>query len=106
MTVRRKSHENLLRGRWGSTRGEVWARKAGGVGNVTRGKREEKEDLLNACLALKPAHIFYDLIDIPGGHAFDLRHIAELPMVRLDAVGRSSLEGRIPVMVRLIYFVD
>ena len=105
MTVRRKSHENLLHGRWDSTRGEVWARKAGGVGNVTRGKREEKEDLLNACLALQPAHIFYDLIDISGGHAFDLRHIAELPMVRLDAVGRSSLEGRIPVMIRLIYFV-
>ena len=61
---------------------------------------------MNACLALKPAHILYDLIDIPGGYAFDLRHIAELPMVRLDAVGRSPLEGRIPVMVRLIYFVD
>ena len=61
---------------------------------------------MNACLALKPAHILHDLIDIPGSHVFDLRHIAELPMVRLDAVGRSPLEGRIPVMIRLIYFVD
>ncbi len=58
--------------------------------------------LLNARLALEPAHILHDLIDIPGGHAFDLRHIAEFPMVRLDAVGRSPLEGRIPVMVRLV----
>ena len=69
---------------------------------LTRGKREEKEDLLNARLALEPAHILHDLINIPGGHAFDLRHIAKFPMVRRDAVGRSPLEGRIPVMVRLV----
>lgn len=58
--------------------------------------------LLNACLTLEPAYILHDLIDIPGSHAFDLGHIAELPMVRLDAVGRSPLEGLIAVMVRLI----
>ena len=72
------------------------------IGNVTRMNREEKGDLLNACLALQPAHILHDLIDIPGGHTFDLRHIAEFPMVRLDAVGCSPLEGRISMMVRLV----
>jgi hypothetical protein len=71
-------------------RGEVWAQKAGRVGNVTRGKREEKEDLLNACLALKPAHILHDLIDIPWSDSFDLRHIAELPMMGRDAIGCST----------------
>ena len=64
--------------------------KGGRAGNVTREKREEEEELLNACLALKPAHILHDLIDIPGGHAFDLRHVAKLPMVRCDAIGRST----------------
>ena len=58
--------------------------------------------LLNACLALQPPYILHDLIDIPGGNAFDLRHVAELPMVRPDAVGRGQLEGLIPVMLRLV----
>ena len=87
-------------------RGEVWVRKGEGVGNVIRGKREEKEDLLNTCLALKPAHILHDLIDIRGGHAFDLRHVAKLPMVGCDAIGCSPMEGWIPVMVRFIDPMD
>ena len=58
--------------------------------------------LLNARLALQPPHIFHDLIDTLRSDAVDLRHVAKFPMVRLDAVGRSPLEGRIPVMVRLI----
>ena len=57
---------------------------------------------MNACLALQPAHILHDLIDIPRSDTFDLRHVAELPMVRPDAVGRSILECLIPVMVRLV----
>jgi hypothetical protein len=64
--------------------------KGGRVGDITRGKREEKEDLLNACLTLKPAHILHDLIDIPGSHTFDFRHVTELPMMRRDAIGRSA----------------
>ena len=67
--------------------------------------REQGADLLNARLALEPAYILHDLIDIAGGHVFNSRHIAELPMVRLDAVGRSPLEGLIAVMVRLIDFM-
>ena len=58
--------------------------------------------LLNARLALKPPDILHDLIDILRRDAFDLRHIAKFPMVRLDAVGRSPLEGRIPVMIRFV----
>jgi hypothetical protein len=58
--------------------------------------------LLDACLALQPPHILYDLIDIRWGDGIDLRHVAEFPMVRLDAVGCSPFEGFIPVMVRLV----
>ena len=72
------------------------------IGNVKQGEREEKEGLLNARLALEPPDILHDLIDILGADAVDLRHVAEFPMVRLDAVGRSPLEGRIPVMIRLV----
>jgi len=69
---------------------------------LSEGGREEREYLLNARLALQPPHIFHDLIDIPRSDAFDLRHVAELPMVCPNAVGRSQLEGLIPVMVRLV----
>lgn len=72
------------------------------IWNVRRGKRWEKEDLLNARLALEPSHILHDLIDILEGNALDLRHVPKFPMVRLDAVGRRPLEGRIPVMIRLV----
>jgi hypothetical protein len=58
--------------------------------------------LLNARLALQPPHILHDLIDILRSDAVDLRHVAEFPMVRLDAVGCRQLEGLIPVMVRLV----
>ena len=73
---------------------EIW--------NVKQEDREELNDLLNARLALKPSDILHDLIDIFGGDPFDLRHVAEFPMVRLDAGCRSPLKGGIPVMVRLI----
>ena len=58
--------------------------------------------LLNTRLALQPPDILHNLIDNLWGDAFDLRHVAELPMVRPDAVGRSQLKGLIPVMVRLV----
>ena len=58
--------------------------------------------LLNACLALQPPHILHDLIDVLRSDGVDLRHVAEFPMVCLDTVGRSILEGLIPVMVRLV----
>src|SRR5262249_24758722 len=79
-----------------------WVRKVGGGRKRYTWKTREEDDLLNSCLALKPAHILHDLINIRRSHAFDLRHVAELPMMRCDAIGRSSLEGRIHVMVRLI----
>jgi len=58
--------------------------------------------LLDACLALQPPDILHDLIDICRSDGVDLWHVAKLPMVRLDAVGRSPLEGLISVMVRLV----
>ena len=60
------------------------------------------EELLNASLALEPPNILHNLINVIGRHAVDLRHVAKLPMVRCDAVGRSPLEGLVPVMIRLI----
>jgi hypothetical protein len=61
--------------------------------------------LLNACLALQPPHILHDLINICRSDGVDLRHVAEFPMVCFNAVGRSPLEGLIPVVVRFIDFM-
>ncbi len=60
------------------------------------------EELLDTRLALEPPDILHDLIDILRSHAFDLRHVAEFPMVRLDSVGRSPLERGIAMVVRLV----
>lgn len=57
---------------------------------------------MDAGLALEPPDIPYDLIDVISRRALDLRHVAKFPMVRLDAVGRGPLKGRIAMMVRLI----
>ena len=58
--------------------------------------------LLNAGLALLPPHILHDLINICRSDGVNLRHVAEFPVVRLDAVGGRPFEGLIPVMVWLI----
>ena len=58
--------------------------------------------LLNACLALQPPDILHNLIDICRSDGVDFRHIAKLPMVRLDTVGCRPLEGLVSVMVRLV----
>jgi hypothetical protein len=58
--------------------------------------------LLNADLALLPPHILHDLINICWSDGVNLRHVAEFPVVRLDAVGGRPFEGLIPVMVWLI----
>jgi hypothetical protein len=61
--------------------------------------------LLNTRLALLPPHILHNLIDICRSDGVDLRHVAEFPMVRLDAVGGRPFEGFIPVMVRFVYLM-
>ncbi len=53
---------------------------------------EEMEELLDTGLALKPPDILHDLIDVLRRDAFDFRHIAEFPMVRLPSVGRGPLK--------------
>jgi hypothetical protein len=58
--------------------------------------------LLNAGLALLPPHILHDLINIRRSNSIDLRHVAEFPVVRLDAIGCRPFEGLIPVMVRFV----
>jgi len=63
------------------------------------------DGLKNPGLLLEPADVFYDLFDVIRFHGVNLRHVAELPMVRLDAVGRSSLEGRVAMVIGLIDFV-
>ena len=61
--------------------------------------------LLDAGLALQPPDILYDLIDICRSDGGDFWHVAELPMMGIDAVGRRPLEGLIPVVVRLVDFM-
>lgn len=56
-------------------------------------------------LFLEPADVFHDLLDVIRLHGIDLRHVAELPMVRFDAVGRRAQEGRIAMVIGLIDFV-
>ena len=63
-------------------------------------------ELENPGLFLEPADVFHDLINIVGRHPLDLRHVAEFPMVRPDAVGRCILEGRVAVMIRFINLMD
>ena len=77
---------------------------------VTRAERNRHAPrsyaaLKDSGLLLEPADVFYDLLDVIRFHGVDLRHVAELPMVRLDAVGRSSLEGRVAMVIGLIDFV-
>lgn len=65
----------------------------------------EHTALKDAGLFLEPADVFHDLFDVIRFHGVDLRHVAELPMVRLDAVGGGPLEGDIAMVIRLIDFV-
>jgi len=58
--------------------------------------------LLDACLALQPPHILHDLIDVVRFYGVDLRHVAELPVVGIDAVGGGPLEGLVPMMIRFV----
>lgn len=59
-----------------------------------------------AGLLLEPADIFHNLIDVRGGYAFYLRHIAESPMVCTNPVRCRQLKRRIAVMVRFVDLVD
>lgn len=68
-------------------------------------EQPDKVRLENSSLFLEPADVFYDLLDVIRFHGIDLRHVAELPMVRLDAVGGGALEGGIAMVIGLIDFV-
>lgn len=61
--------------------------------------------LENTRLFLEPTHVFHDLIDIVRFDGHDLRHIAELPMMGLDPVGRSPLEGGVSVVIGFVDLV-
>lgn len=62
--------------------------------------------LEDARLLLKPANVLRDVVYICGSHAFDLRHVAEFPMVGPHPVGRSPLESRIPVVIGFVDLMD
>jgi len=61
--------------------------------------------LENSGLFLEPADVPDDLLDVGRFHGIDLRHVAELPMVRLDAVGGGAQESGIAMVIGLIDFV-
>ncbi|OQW37757.1 MAG: hypothetical protein A4E20_17620 [Nitrospira sp. SG-bin2] len=67
----------------------------------SRDKRPYYCGLKNAGLFLEPADILHDLLDVIRLHGVDLRHVAELPMVRFDAVGRRAQEGGIAMVIGL-----
>lgn len=62
--------------------------------------------LRDAGLALEPTNIADDLLDVPGGHGIDFRHVAELPVVRSDAELRRAQKGGVAMVIRLINLVD
>ena len=62
--------------------------------------------LRDSGLPLEPADITSDLLDIPGGHAFDLRHVAEFPMMSSDAELRRAQKRRVAVMIGLVDLMD
>ena len=59
----------------------------------------EHTALKDAGLLLEPEDVFHDLLDVLRFHGVDLRHVAELPMVRLDAVGGGAQEGHIAMVI-------
>jgi hypothetical protein len=68
-------------------------------------EQAEKIRLEDPGLFLEPADILHDLLDVLRFHGIDLRHVPELPMVRLDAVGGGAQEGNIAMVIGLINFV-
>lgn len=62
--------------------------------------------LENSGLLLEPADVCNNVANVVGRHLFDLWHIAELPMMRLNTVGGRPLECGIAVMMRLIDLVN
>ena len=72
------------------------------------GSRDERPcycGLKNPGLFLEPADVLDDVLDVIRLDGVDLRHVAELPMVRLDAVGGSAQESGIAMVIGLIDFV-
>lgn len=77
-----------------------------GMGEERDGLTGAREaGLHDARLALEPADILDDLLHIVGADPFDFGHVAELPMVGADAVGRCPLESHIAVMIGLVDLV-
>lgn len=65
----------------------------------------EQGGLENPGLLLEPADVLHDLLDVIGLHGIDPWHVSELPVMRLDTIGRGPLEGGVAVMIRLIDLV-
>ena len=57
-------------------------------------------------LLLEPADVLDDVADVIGRHFFNLRHVAEFPMMRLDTVGGSPLERGVSVVIGLVDLVN
>lgn len=68
-------------------------------------EQPDKVRLEDSGLFLEPADVFHDLLNVIRLHGVDLRHVAELPMVRFDAVGGGAQEGRIAMVIGLIDFM-
>ena len=62
--------------------------------------------LRDAGLALKPANVADDLLDVRRRDPLDLRHVTELPVMGFDAEFRSAQKSGVAVMIGLIDLVD
>ncbi len=77
----------------------------GNIRAVLGNREREGRRLEDSGLALKPADIRDDLIDVAGGDRIDLGHVAEFPVVGTDTIRSRQLERGIAVVVRLIDLV-
>ena len=64
--------------------------------------RGQAAKLLDACLPLEPSHISNDLVGLCGAYPFDLRHVAELPVMGTHTILNRSVKRNIGVMVGFV----
>ncbi len=62
----------------------------------------EPTALINSGLALQPSHVPNDVVNVTGFQPFDLRHVAELPMVSANADLHCPLKSDIGVMIGFV----
>ena len=80
------------------------------LGNVQQGPAYQacghEGRSIDSGLALQPPNVADDLTHIVWSDGFNFWHISEFPMMGTDPLGRSTLKGKICMMMRLIDFMN